>query len=131
MRFSFRVLGLVLAPADCAVLHRRIEQRFDAMLAAGFLEEVQRLRALPGMQAVAVPLDLPAVRAVGYRQACEHLEGASSLQEFRERGIFATRQLAKRQLTWLRGEQDARWFDPTHPGDRDALETALQLFLPR
>lgn len=129
-RLPFRVLKLVLAPRERSVLHQRIEQRFDAMLAAGFLEEVQRLRAMPGMQAVATPLDLPAVRAVGYRQAWEYLEGGSSAQEFRERGIFATRQLAKRQLTWLRGEQDARWFDPAHGGDRDALENALELFLP-
>ena len=130
-RLPFRVLKLVLAPRERSVLHQRIEQRFDAMLAAGFLEEVQRLRAMPGMQAVAAPLDLPAVRAVGYRQAWEYLEGSSSAGEFSERGIHATRQLAKRQLTWLRGEQDARWFDPTHPGDRDALEVALDLFLPR
>ena len=130
-RLPFRVLKLVLAPRERAVLHQRIEQRFDAMLAAGFLEEVQRLRDLPGMQAVAAPLDLPAVRAVGYRQAWEFLEGGSSAMEFRERGIFATRQLAKRQLTWLRGEGDARWFDPTHAAGRDGLEGALALFLPR
>ena len=130
-RLPFRVLKLVLAPRERAVLHQRIEQRFDAMLAAGLLEEVRHLRALPGMQAVAVPLDLPAVRAVGYRQAWEHLDGGSSLPEFRARGIFATRQLAKRQLTWLRGEHDARWFDPAQGTDRQALENALSLFLPQ
>ena len=121
----------MLSPPDRAVLHERIEQRFDAMLEAGFLDEVHALRALPGLQAHPAPLELPAVRAVGYRQAWEYLEGSSSAGEFRERGIHATRQLAKRQLTWLRGEQDARWFDPTHGGDRDALENALELFLPR
>ena len=127
-RLPFRVLKLVLAPRERSVLHQRIEQRFDAMLAAGFLEEVQRLRAMPGMQAVAAPLDLPAVRAVGYRQAWEYLEGSSSAGEFSERGIHATRQLAKRQLTWLRGELDARWFDP----ERDAgqLHDAVSRFLP-
>ena len=129
-RLPFRVLKLVLAPRERATLHQRIEQRFDAMLAAGFLAEVQRLRALPGLQAVVAPLDLPAVRAVGYRQAWEHLEGASTPQEFRAHGIHATRQLAKRQLTWLRGEQDARWFDPARADDRQALETALKGFLP-
>ncbi len=127
-RLPFRVLKLVLAPRDRAVLHQRIEQRFDAMLDAGFLPEVERLRALPQLRAVAQPLDLPAIRAVGYRQAWEYLDGALAEAEFRDRAIFATRQLAKRQLTWLRGELDARWFDPQ--ADRDALESALRLFLP-
>ena len=126
--FPFRVLKLVLAPRERAVLHQRIGQRFDAMLAAGFLEEVQHLRALPGLRAVERPLDLPAVRAVGYRQAWEYLDGLVLESGFRDRAIAATRQLAKRQLTWLRGELDARWFDPA--ADRAALETALELFLP-
>ena len=128
-RPPFRVLKLVLAPADRAVLHARIAQRFDLMLAQDFLEEVRRLRALPGMQAVATPLDLPAVRAVGYRQAWEFLDGQGDAQDFRERAIAATRQLAKRQLTWLRGELDARWFDPAT--DRARLAQAVDLFLPR
>ncbi|KAF1714434.1 tRNA (adenosine(37)-N6)-dimethylallyltransferase MiaA [Pseudoxanthomonas yeongjuensis] len=127
-RLPFRVLKLVLAPRDRAVLHRRIEQRFDAMLEAGFMGEVERLRALPPLQAVERPLDLPAIRAVGYRQAWEYLDGTLAENEFRDRAIFATRQLAKRQLTWLRGELDARWFDPQT--DRDALKAALALFLP-
>ncbi len=127
-RLPFRVLKLVLAPRDRAVLHARIEQRFDLMLAAGFLEEVRRLRALPELQVVETPLDLPAIRAVGYRQAWQHLDGELSDGAFREQAIFATRQLAKRQLTWLRGERDARWFDPAT--DREALESALSLFLP-
>jgi tRNA dimethylallyltransferase len=123
-----RVLKLVLAPADRAVLHARIERRFDAMLEAGFLDEVRGLRALPGMRAVAAPLDLPAIRAVGYRQAWEHLDGLCDAGEFRNRAIFATRQLAKRQLTWLRGELDARWFDPM--ADQGGLEQAVTAFLP-
>lgn len=127
-RLPFRVLKLVLSPRDRAVLHQRIELRFDAMLAAGFLGEVHRLRDLPQLQAIDKPLDLPAIRAVGYRQAWEYLDGAVAEAEFRDRAIFATRQLAKRQLTWLRGERDARWFDPQ--ADRQALETALALFLP-
>ena len=68
------------------------------------------------------------LRAVGYRQAWEHLDGAYDASVLRDRGIYATRQLAKRQLTWLRGELDARWFDPQR--ERDALEQALSLFLP-
>lgn len=127
-RLPFRVLKLVLAPADRAVLHARIARRFDLMLDAGFLDEVRRLRALPGMQAVAAPLDLPAVRAVGYRQAWEFLDGQGTAADFRERAIAATRQLAKRQLTWLRGERDVRWFDPAT--DRARLDEALGLFLP-
>ena len=128
-----RVLKLVLAPrdgdgqADRAGLHARIEQRFDTMLAEGFLDEVRTLRALPQLQAVERPLDLPALRAVGYRQAWEHMDGATSASEFRDRAIFATRQLAKRQLTWLRNEFDARWFDPRT--DRVELEKAGASFL--
>jgi tRNA dimethylallyltransferase len=127
-RLPFRVLKLVLAPTDRAVLHRRIEQRFDSMLEAGFLDEVRRLRTLPELQAHPRPLDLPALRAVGYRQAWQHLDRITDAREFRDRGIFATRQLAKRQLTWLRGELDARWFDPQQ--QRENLEDALRLFLP-
>jgi tRNA dimethylallyltransferase len=127
-RLPFRVLKLVLAPRERSELHRRIEQRFDAMLAAGFVDEVLGLRGLPQLQAHPRPLDLPALRAVGYRQAWEHLDGAYDAREFRDRGIFATRQLAKRQLTWLRGELDARWFDPQQ--ERAALEVALRLFRP-
>lgn len=126
-RLPLRILKLVLAPADRAVLHARIERRFDAMLAAGFLDEVHALRALPELQAVARPLDLPALRAVGYRQAWEHLDGITSAEEFRDRAIFATRQLAKRQLTWLRGELDARWFDPEM--DQARLNEAIDMFL--
>lgn len=126
-RLPVRVLKLVIAPADRARLHDRIAARFDAMLAAGFLDEVRALRALPGLRGHPAPLGLPAIRAVGYRQAWEHLDGATSADEFRERAIAATRQLAKRQFTWLRGELDALWFDPER--QRDALEAALARFL--
>jgi len=128
-RLPARVLKLVLAPAERAVLHQRIEKRFDLMLEHGFLDEVRRLRALPQMSQVAAPLDLPAVRAVGYRQAWQYLDGQGSASEFRDKGIFATRQLAKRQLTWLRGELDARWFDPAR--DLPRLQDAVSLFLGR
>lgn len=128
-RLPFRVLKLALAPADRAVLHARIEQRFDAMLQHGFLDEVRALRALPQLQAVAAPMDLPAVRAVGYRQAWEHLDGRLGAADFRLRAIHATRQLAKRQLTWLRGQLDLRWFDPAL--ETVGLEAALRLFVPR
>ncbi len=90
-------LFLSLEPADRAWLHERIAQRFDAMLAAGFLDEVRALRARGDLHA-----NLPSMRCVGYRQAWEALEGAWPPASVRERGIAATRQLAKRQLTWLR-----------------------------
>jgi tRNA dimethylallyltransferase len=128
-RLPLRTLKLVLAPSERAVLHARIGQRFDAMLAAGFLDEVRALRALPQLQAHPAPLDLPAIRAVGYRQAWLHLDGDTGEAEFRDRAIFATRQLAKRQWTWLRGELDAQWFDPLI--DRARLERAVSLVLAR
>jgi tRNA dimethylallyltransferase len=124
-----RVLKLVVAPDDRARLHARIAARFDAMLAAGFLDEVRALRALPELRGHPAPLDLPAIRAVGYRQAWEHLDGATDAAQFRERAIAATRQLAKRQLTWLRGELDALWFDPER--QRAALDDAVGRFLGR
>ena len=86
-----------LEPADRAWLHARIAQRFDAMLAQDFLGEVRGLRARGDLH-----LDLPSVRCVGYRQAWEALDGSLPMAELRDRGIFATRQLAKRQITWLR-----------------------------
>ena len=122
-----RVLRLAVSPSDRSVLHARIERRFDTMLAAGFLDEVRGLRSLPQLQSHPTPLGLPALRAVGYRQAWEHLDGQTSAGEFRDRAIFATRQLAKRQLTWLRGELDTRWFDPVE--DRLELDQAIKLFL--
>jgi tRNA dimethylallyltransferase len=90
-------LFLSLEPTDRAWLHERIERRFDAMLAAGFLDEVRALRERGDLHA-----DLPSMRCVGYRQAWEALDGQWPLSSVRERGIAATRQLAKRQLTWLR-----------------------------
>ena len=122
--FPFRVLRLVLAPADRAVLHERIERRFDAMLAAGLLDEVRRLRADPRLHP-----DLPSMRAVGYRQAWRFLDDSTTATGFRDEAIAATRQLAKRQLTWLRGELDARWLDPAV--DAAELELALVHFVTR
>src|SRR5205814_6057056 len=89
-----------LAPAERGELHRRIAQRFDDMLAAGLMDEVRGLRRRFSLRG-----SMPSMRCVGYRQAWDVLEGAMPARELRERGIFATRQLAKRQLTWLRSMQ--------------------------
>jgi len=126
-RLPLKILKLALSPPQRAVLHERIERRFDAMLDAGFLDEVRVLRALPELAAHPRPLDLPALRAVGYRQAWEYLDGDCDAATFRERAIAATRQLAKRQFTWLRGEFDARWFDPVT--ERTRLDAAVAGFL--
>lgn len=93
----FEMLSLSLEPSDRSVLHQRIARRFDLMLDQGFLEEVKTLRQRSDLHP-----DLPAMRCVGYRQAWEHLDGTCSYAEMRELGVIATRQLAKRQLTWLR-----------------------------
>ena len=106
------------------MLHARIAERFDAMLAAGFLDEVRTLRLRDDLHA-----NLPAIRAVGYRQAWLHLEGTIDAPTFRERAIFATRQLAKRQITWLRGELDARWLDPDRDGSDAEAARSVARFL--
>lgn len=122
--FGYRVLKLALIPGDRAVLHERIAQRMDAMIAQGFLDEVRALRARGDLHP-----DLPAMRAVGYRQAWQHMDGEFDAGEFRDRAIFATRQLAKRQLTWLRSELDARWLDPLMPGHASMAALAVEHFL--
>ncbi len=98
---------VALMPEDRSLLHRRIESRFHAMLAAGFVDEVQRLRARSDLT-----LQMPSMRCVGYRQAWEYLDGQMSFDEFVAAGIAATRQLAKRQITWLRSFQDIQKIDP-------------------
>lgn len=108
-----------LEPSDRAWLHGRIAERFDAMLAAGFLDEVKALRARGDLAP-----DLPAMRCVGYRQAWEALDGGSPLAELREKGIIATRQLAKRQITWLRAMPQRRVVPCDAP---DALQQVLAL----
>lgn len=93
----YRFVPVALEPSDRAVLHARIATRFDAMLAAGFIEEVERLRHRENLH-----LGLPSMRCVGYRQAWEYLDGATDRTAMRNKGVFATRQLCKRQITWLR-----------------------------
>jgi tRNA dimethylallyltransferase len=109
---------LSLEPTDRAWLHERIAARFDAMLAAGFMDEVRALRARGDL-----PADLPSMRCVGYRQAWEALDGAWPIDELRERGIAATRQLAKRQITWLRSMPQRRVIPAEAP---DAIAQAVR-----
>lgn len=122
--FPWRVLKLALLPADRRVLHERIARRLDAMLAEGFLDEVRALRARGDLHA-----DLPAIRAVGYRQAWEYLDGQTDAATFRDRAIFATRQLAKRQITWLRSDAGTRIFDPDRAGLGERVGAAVTLFV--
>ena len=112
---------VALEPVSRAWLHERIAARFDAMLAGGFLDEVRRLRADPALN-----LDLPSMRCVGYRQAWEALDVSDppDMAGLRERGIAATRQLAKRQITWLRGMPD-RTVVPADAADVEARLVAV------
>ncbi len=99
-----RLRAMAIAPAERAELHRRIALRFRAMLTAGFLEEVRALHARGDLAP-----SLPSIRSVGYRQAWEHIEGRMSYDDMQERAIMATRQMAKRQLTWLRSWEGLDW----------------------
>ncbi|MEX2123183.1 MAG: tRNA (adenosine(37)-N6)-dimethylallyltransferase MiaA [Woeseia sp.] len=105
-----RFIKLALVPEPRAALHRRIEQRFERMLDQGFVEEVRQLRARPGLTCRS-----PSMRAVGYRQLWSYLDGEYGLAEAAERAQAATRQLAKRQLTWLRSEPGVRAVNPLEP----------------
>jgi tRNA dimethylallyltransferase len=116
---------IALMPADRRALHARIAQRFDAMLAAGLLDEVRAL-----MQRGDLTADLPSQRSVGYRQAWEHLQGRIDAQTFRAAALQATRQLAKRQMTWLRSMHDARVLDPLDPATAHLLHSAVESALP-
>lgn len=111
---------IALLPADRTELHRRIEQRFDAMLAAGFLDEVRTLMARGDLDP-----DLPALRSVGYRQALSHLSGGCDFIQFRADAIAATRRLAKRQMTWMRSMHGAQVIDPLAPDAFDRLRAGL------
>lgn len=123
-RTRWRFLKLALMVDDRSVLHARIAQRFEAMLEAGFLDEVRGLRERGDLHA-----DLPAIRAVGYRQAWEFLDGAVNTDTFRYRAIAATRQLAKRQITWIRSELDARCFDANYAEAGNRIATAVAEFI--
>ena len=109
---QYRVVQLAICPNDRAILHHRIARRFEAMMEAGLLEEVRGLKERPDLHA-----GLPAIRAVGYRQLWQHLEGDYSLEDAVEKALAATRQLAKRQLTWLRKWPDIDWITTDRAGN--------------
>jgi tRNA dimethylallyltransferase len=124
---GLRLKYWVLAPLERNVLQERLSVRFQAMMAAGFLNEVKGLRQRGDLTA-----RHPSMRSVGYRQLWAHLDGEYALEEAERRGIFATRQLAKRQLTWLRAEKVPDWLDPEHgetSWNRDARHELRELGL--
>lgn len=122
-RLGQELLEFALMAEDRAALHRRIERRFDVMLAQGFVDEVRTLRARGDLH-----LGLPSMRAVGYRQVWRHLDGAWDAEGMRAKGIAATRQLARRQLTWLRSWP---WVESLPWGDAEAAAVEISARLGR
>ncbi|WP_369309059.1 tRNA (adenosine(37)-N6)-dimethylallyltransferase MiaA [Providencia rettgeri] len=116
----YNVFQFAIAPQDRKILHERIEQRFHQMIDAGFEEEVRALYLRGDLH-----VDLPAIRCVGYRQMWSYLDGEISHDEMVYRGICATRQLAKRQITWLRSWENVHWLDSEQP--QQALDTVMQV----
>ncbi len=121
---AYDFLSIGLLPSERAVLHARIARRFDEMLLAGLDEEVRALRAK-----YTLSLSLPSMRCVGYRQTWEAQEGIIPRQELRDRGIFATRQLAKRQITWLTNSFDAENYDCLDSGLSERIAVRVDRFL--
>lgn len=119
-----RLLKVAFAPQDRELRRKRIEDRFHDMMRKGFLEEVRQLHARGDLGT-----GMPSMRAVGYRQLWAHLEGLVSLEEAIRLGIVASRQYAKRQMTWLRREQQVDWVDALEPGAMDALVRRVGRFL--
>lgn len=117
--FPWRVLSIALAPSDRSLLHQRIALRFEVMLGEGLINEVAALKKRNDLH-----LGLPAMKSVGYRQVWEYLEGEYDYASLVERGVIATRQLAKRQLTWLRSWPELNWVDSQRS---DALDQVLKL----
>lgn len=122
--FPYRAVPVALMPQDRERLHERIAARFELMLESGFIREVRWLRARYELD-----LSVPSMRCVGYRQVWKYLEGEYSLTLMRERAVAATRQLAKRQMTWLRSFTDAAIFDPDSPALADEIAARLEAAL--
>lgn len=123
-KLPYRLHKIIVSPQPRSVLHARIEARFDEMLENGFIEEMKSLYTRPDLHR-----DLPSMRAVGYRQFWDFLDGKFSFGEAREKAFAASRQLAKRQLTWLRRDASALWYNLQAVGVREQLTRALQVFL--
>lgn len=121
---KYRLQKIIISPEPRSVLHHRIEKRFDLMIEAGFIDEIKALYARSDLNA-----DLPSMRAVGYRQAWDWLDGKYSFDQVREKAIIATRQLAKRQLTWLRQESASVWYDLQADGAKREVLDVLRGFL--
>ena len=126
--FPFDTLTLIVAPVDRKVLHARIEKRWEQMLALGFEEEVRNLRQTKGVHG-----DLPAIKSVGYRQMWQYFEGQLNFEEMRERALIATRQLAKRQMTWLRSwstqHDNCHWLDPESANFENLVQNKINQWL--
>ncbi|OIM99227.1 tRNA (adenosine(37)-N6)-dimethylallyltransferase MiaA [Idiomarina sp. MD25a] len=118
---NYPIYQFAVAPQQRATLHERIARRFEQMLAEGFQHEVEALFERKDLHS-----DLPSIRSVGYRQMWQYLSGELKYQEMKERGIIATRQLAKRQLTWLRGWPDVYWLDTFAHDKLDQVRSRLQ-----
>ncbi|ALE53734.1 tRNA (adenosine(37)-N6)-dimethylallyltransferase MiaA [Paraburkholderia sp. RL17-368-BIF-A] len=116
---DWRFVPIALEPSDRSVLHARIERRFDAMLENGFVDEVVKLRERGDLSP-----EMPSMRCVGYRQVWEYLDGAVDYATMRDKGVFATRQLCKRQLTWLRSMDERVVVDCC---DREATARVLEV----
>ncbi|QLZ67539.1 tRNA (adenosine(37)-N6)-dimethylallyltransferase MiaA [Legionella sp. PC1000] len=121
---DYHFVNFILFPEQRAWLHERIAQRFDHMLAAGFIEEVKQLQ-----QKWHLTINLPSMRCVGYRQALEYLQGDYDYSIMRDKGIAATRQLAKRQLTWLRHWGEAFYYDPQNGAFREEIIAKIEEIL--
>lgn len=120
------LLAIMLAPQDRSILHAKIAERFERMLEKGLLDEVAALYRRGDLS-----LDCPSIRSVGYRQLWLHMAGELSLTEATERAIIATRQLAKRQYTWLRSWPNGQWFDPTHAAESKQARQSIRSFVKR
>lgn len=118
-KLPYNISKIVVAPQERSILHQRIELRLETMLQQGFIEEVSGLRQRGDLN-----LDMPSMRAVGYRQVWHYLDQAEDENLLRSKILAATRQYAKRQLTWLRSESDTHWFDPT---EKEILTKVLKI----
>lgn len=118
-QLAYQPIFLGIAPTERSLLHERIALRLNQMFDQGFVEEVEGLKQRDDLHA-----ELPAIRSVGYRQVWEYLDAQSSYEEMRDKALFATRQLAKRQLTWLRKWPNLHWLEST---DKDILSNSLKI----